>query len=214
MFEWLDRFIDWIKSLFWKEEMELTLVGLQNSGKSTFVDVIASGKYNEDMIPTVGFNMRKVTKGNVTIKLWDIGGQPRFRSMWERYCRGVQVIIYMVDAADGEKLEAAKAELKLLLDKPHLAGIPVLVLGNKNDLRQAMKADELIQALDLKEIHDREVCCYSISCKNQVNLACQIIVDILDTAVLLLQRCTVFDDERTCLYKRHVQLRWHVHSCY
>ena len=32
---------DWIKSLFWKEEMELTLVGLQNSGKSTFVDVIA-----------------------------------------------------------------------------------------------------------------------------------------------------------------------------
>lgn len=54
---------------------------------------------------------------------------------------------YMVDAADGEKLEAAKAELKLLLDKPHLAGIPVLVLGNKNDLRQAMKADELIQAL-------------------------------------------------------------------
>jgi GTPase SAR1 family protein len=33
------------------------------------------------MIPTVGFNMRKVTKGNVTIKVWDIGGQPRFRSM-------------------------------------------------------------------------------------------------------------------------------------
>jgi hypothetical protein len=27
------------------------------------------------MLPTVGFNMRKVTKGNVTIKLWDIGGQ-------------------------------------------------------------------------------------------------------------------------------------------
>ena len=35
------RFIDWIKSLFWKEEMELTLVGLQYSGKTTFVNVIA-----------------------------------------------------------------------------------------------------------------------------------------------------------------------------
>jgi GTPase SAR1 family protein len=44
------------------------------------VNVIASGQFNEDMIPTVGFNMRKITKGNVTIKLWDIGGQPRFRS--------------------------------------------------------------------------------------------------------------------------------------
>ena len=31
--------------------------------------LLQSGKYNEDMIPTVGFNMRKVTKGNVTIKV-------------------------------------------------------------------------------------------------------------------------------------------------
>lgn len=28
-----------------------------------------SGQFCEDMIPTVGFNMRKVTKGNVTIKV-------------------------------------------------------------------------------------------------------------------------------------------------
>lgn len=26
-------------------------------------------------------------------QLWDIGGQPRFRSMWERYCRGVSAIV-------------------------------------------------------------------------------------------------------------------------
>ena len=27
------------------------------------------------------------------LKLWDIGGQPRFRGMWERYCRGVTAIV-------------------------------------------------------------------------------------------------------------------------
>ena len=89
----INKLLEWFKSLFWKEEMELTLVGLQHAGKTTFVNVIASGNYNEDMIPTVGFNMRKITKGNVTIKLWDIGGQPRFRSMWERYCRYFQAEI-------------------------------------------------------------------------------------------------------------------------
>uniref|UniRef100_A0A2N9J8I0 Uncharacterized protein n=1 Tax=Fagus sylvatica TaxID=28930 RepID=A0A2N9J8I0_FAGSY len=73
--------------------MELSLIGLQNSGKTSLVNVIATGGYSEDMIPTVGFNMRKVTKGNVTIKLWDLGGQPRFRSMWERYCRAVSAIV-------------------------------------------------------------------------------------------------------------------------
>lgn len=167
---WFRSIIEWFKSLFWKEEMELTLVGLQNSGKTTFVNVIASGQFSEDMIPTVGFNMRKVTKGNVTIKLWDIGGQPRFRSMWERYCRGVNCIVYMVDAADNEKIEAARNELHALLEKPQLTGIPVLVLGNKNDLPDAPSVEELIVKLNLKAISNREVCCYSISCKNQNNI--------------------------------------------
>ncbi|KAK2990741.1 hypothetical protein RJ640_003809 [Escallonia rubra] len=80
-------------SLFFKQEMELSLIGLQNAGKTSLVNSIATGGYSEDMIPTVGFNMRKVTKGNVTIKLWDLGGQRRFRTMWERYCRGVSAIV-------------------------------------------------------------------------------------------------------------------------
>lgn len=36
-----NKLLDWFKALFWKEEMELTLVGLQYSGKTTFVNVIA-----------------------------------------------------------------------------------------------------------------------------------------------------------------------------
>ncbi|OLY79165.1 ADP-ribosylation factor-like protein 8B [Smittium mucronatum] len=143
----LKSLLDWLRSLFWTEEMELTLVGLQNSGKTTLVNVIASGQFTEDMIPTVGFNMRKVTKGNVTMKLWDIGGQPRFRSMWERYCRGVNAIVFVVDSADQAKLDQARAELWSLLEKPLLSTIPVLVLGNKNDLEESLTVEELIEAL-------------------------------------------------------------------
>ena len=43
MLQFFQRILDWFKSLFWKEEMELTLVGLQYSGKTTFVNVIAVG---------------------------------------------------------------------------------------------------------------------------------------------------------------------------
>uniref|UniRef100_A0A4W3GGA8 ADP-ribosylation factor-like 8A n=1 Tax=Callorhinchus milii TaxID=7868 RepID=A0A4W3GGA8_CALMI len=121
------------------------------------------GQFSEDMIPTVGFNMRKITKGNVTIKLWDIGGQPRFRSMWERYCRGVSAIVYMVDAADHEKIEASKNELHNLLDKPQLQGIP-------RDLPDALDEKELIEKMNLSAIQDREICCYSISCKEKDNI--------------------------------------------
>ena len=38
--------------------------------------------------------------------------QPRFRSMWERYCRGVNAIVYMVDAADHDKIEVREHFIK------------------------------------------------------------------------------------------------------
>lgn len=53
----------------------------------------------------------------------------------------------MVDAADTEKLDAAKQELMNLLEKPPLQGIPVLVLGNKRDLPNALEVQDLIQRL-------------------------------------------------------------------
>ena len=63
--DFITSFLNWLKSLFFKQgcliliiEMELTLVGLQNSGKTTLVNVLANGQFTEDMIPTVGFNMR------------------------------------------------------------------------------------------------------------------------------------------------------------
>merc|ERR1711871_107935 len=155
-----DGFLNWLRSLFWKQEMELTMVGLQNAGKTTLVGVFA----------TVGFSMRKVTKGSVTIKLWDLGGQPRFCSMWERYCRGVNCVVYVVDAADHENVEISKSELHDLLSKPTVAGIPLLVLGNKNDIAGALSTSELIERLNLKQFQHREVCCYSISCKEKHNI--------------------------------------------
>uniref|UniRef100_A0A9L0RTD4 ADP ribosylation factor like GTPase 8B n=1 Tax=Equus caballus TaxID=9796 RepID=A0A9L0RTD4_HORSE len=104
------------------------------------------------------------------LKIWDIGGQPRFRSMWERYCRGVNAIVYMIDAADREKIEASRNELHNLLDKPQLQGIPVLVLGNKRDLPNALDEKQLIEKMNLSAIQDREICCYSISCKEKDNI--------------------------------------------
>lgn len=34
------RFLDWLRSLFFKQEMELTIVGIQNAGKTTLLNMI------------------------------------------------------------------------------------------------------------------------------------------------------------------------------
>lgn len=39
--------------LFLRKEMELSLIGLQEAGKTSLVNVLSAGDYQEDMIPTV-----------------------------------------------------------------------------------------------------------------------------------------------------------------
>lgn len=55
---WFAKLIEWFKKLFWSKEMELSVVGLQNAGKTTLINVLATGEYDSDTIPTIGFNLR------------------------------------------------------------------------------------------------------------------------------------------------------------
>ena len=83
---------------------------------------------------------------------------------------------FVVDAADHNTLDMARNELHSLL-KPQegkenpLAGIPLLVLGNKKDLPGALTERELIERMDLQSLaQSREVCTYCVSCKDVVNI--------------------------------------------
>lgn len=82
----------------------------------------------------------------------------------------MNAILFIVDSADLDALPVAKDELHLLFEKPSLQGIPLLVLGNKSDLKDKLSVDELIEALDLSSISNREVSCYGISAKEETNL--------------------------------------------
>lgn len=218
----------YLRSLLFSKHLEICVVGLQAAGKTSLVNLLSSGQFADEMVPTVGFNMRKVRSGNTTIKVWDIGGQPRFRSMWERYCRGVSAIVFVVDSsvplpsaktessgtststlaptstksasspapaasttaprkedpasatastlAAGSSTQSSSAwavateELHALIERPHLSGVPLLVLATKNDIKGAARVDDVIRVMKLDTIANREVSCYSISSKNQVNI--------------------------------------------
>lgn len=44
MLKYLSSLLDWLRSLFWAREMEICLIGLQNAGKSSLVNVLVSGE--------------------------------------------------------------------------------------------------------------------------------------------------------------------------
>jgi ADP-ribosylation factor-like protein 8 len=64
----------------------------------------------------------------------------------------------------------AKLQLHQLLAWPSLDGLPLVVLGNKNDKEGSLSETELVNSLDLNSIKDRTVAVYSVSCKNLVNI--------------------------------------------
>jgi len=170
MASWFKWIYDWLLRMLWATELDVTIIGLQNAGKTSLLRVLSGSEFTIDSIPTVGFNMKRVVKGHVSLKCWDLGGQPRFRAMWERYCRDVSAIVFVVDAADKDAIPVAAEELHALLDKPTVAGIPLLILGNKSDLPDKLSVDELIEQLNLKSVVHREISCYGISAKEETNL--------------------------------------------
>jgi hypothetical protein len=56
----------------------------------SFTD-LAMFKWSEDVVPTVAFNFRKVRKGNVVLKIWDVAGNEYHLSIAESPTYGVLI---------------------------------------------------------------------------------------------------------------------------
>ncbi|KAJ1341433.1 hypothetical protein BSLG_004011 [Batrachochytrium salamandrivorans] len=109
--------------------MELTLVGLQNSGKTTLVSVIANGQFRR-------FNPHSGFQYAIPEHVGDIA---------ER----VNAIVYVVDSADHAKIESAKTELHTLLERPLLAGISACFRKQERSIR-SLTVEDLISSLASK----------------------------------------------------------------
>jgi len=139
---------------FTEQKMELCIVGLENAGKSTLMNVLASGggpggAPAADTVPTVGLNVKVVKRGAVQMKMWDLAGQSAYRSEWSRYARGVDRIVFVVDVADAPRVAEARRELHRLLEDATLAHTPILIAANKVDISPHMAEAELIKELNL-----------------------------------------------------------------
>jgi Arf/Sar family protein len=65
--------------IFYTKKLDIVVIGLENSGKTTLLHVLASGQPVET-VPTIGLNVKVFKKGKVNMKCWDIGGQEQYRS--------------------------------------------------------------------------------------------------------------------------------------
>lgn len=132
------------------QSLHIVVIGLDSAGKTSLLYRLKLQEFVET-IPTKGFNMERIkmsmgnSKTNATaFQVWDVGGQEKLRPLWKSYTRRTDGLVFVVDAAEIERMEEAKVELHRITRLAENQGVPVLVLANKQDLDGALSASEVI----------------------------------------------------------------------
>ncbi|XP_041477971.1 ADP-ribosylation factor 1-like [Lytechinus variegatus] len=142
-------------NLFGKKEMRILMVGLDAAGKTTILYKLKLGEI-VTTIPTIGFNVETVEYKNISFTVWDVGGQDKIRPLWRHYFQNTQGLIFVVDSNDRERIHEAKEELNRMLNEDELRDAHLLVFANKQDLPNAMTAEDVTSALMLQNMRNRK----------------------------------------------------------
>ena len=90
-----------------------------------------------------------MTIGNIRFNTYDLGGHLQARKTWREYCGQLDGIIFIIDAADKERIAESKRELDSLLEMKELENVPFVIFGNKIDKKDSLKEEELRDYLGL-----------------------------------------------------------------
>lgn len=151
------------------EEFKVILVGESGVGKTSFVIRFADSRFQNVYESTVGVDCKKVQvtvdETPVYLQIWDTAGQERFKSIVNRFFRSADGAIIMYDVTKKETFDEVPWWIKET--KEHLTGIPIFLVGNKNDDgSQPEVLDELAQ--DLAE--ENRLYLFQTSAKDNVNV--------------------------------------------
>lgn len=89
------------------------------------------------------------TCGGVTFTAFDVGGHEMWRHLWSTFYANVDAIVFVVDSVDQSRFPEVKDELLALLDDPDQGSVPFLVMLNKQDLREAVSAVDMVDILEV-----------------------------------------------------------------
>ena len=147
--------INYLKSFFeyfsiFQKKCTVVLLGLDNAGKTTFLH-----RLKEDRMtihdPTLYAHSEEIKLGNLLFKIVDVGGHKAMRKIWKNFYMNTDAIIFIVDAADSQRINEVKEELNNILVETNAKSIPILIMGNKIDMRTAMSEEGLMENLGVKE---------------------------------------------------------------
>lgn len=117
---------------------KVVLIGEGGVGKTSIVIKYTEDRFDESMKMTIGVNFATkqidLEGRGVTLMLWDLGGQPRFREVVTDYFKGSKFAIAVYDATRNYTLERLVDWIDRV--KSVAPESELLIVGNKIDERE------------------------------------------------------------------------------
>ena len=150
---------------------KISLVGFSGVGKTTITRLIKAEEIPMQHIPTITGDIATIKIGKLHFHLWDFAGQEQFSYLWNNFIKGSDAVLLITDSSL-ENVEKSKFFLELI--KEQAPNAHTAIIGNKQDLEESMKPEQIEKILGLKT--------YSMIAKDPDNRdrMIQIVADILE----------------------------------
>jgi small GTP-binding protein len=144
LMELLDPIVD---SIHRNLKTKISLVGFSGVGKTTTTTLICATEIPSVHIPTITGKISTVKIGKLYFHLWDFAGQEQFSYLWNDFIKGSDAVLIITDSTL-ENVEKSKFFIELVKD--HAPYTHTAVIGNKQDLDNALSIQKIEEILGLK----------------------------------------------------------------
>ena len=142
--EILNSYID---SMHKNIKPKIAVVGYSGVGKTTTKNLIRMDEIPSHHIPTISGDVAMAKIGELEFQIFDFAGQEQFSYLWKGFIKGSNAVLVVTDSTP---LNVEKSRFFIDLRNDEAPYARIAILGNKQDLENAMDVDSIENILGIK----------------------------------------------------------------
>ncbi len=122
---------------------KICFIGEQNVGKSSLLSLLQGREVQKERVPTVGLEVEDSILNGKKCSIWDLGGQKRFKFMWQDFLKGAGLAVIVCDSTE----KNVKQTKEIYNRFERTLGTKIIAIANKQDLPSRLSAQEVQKRL-------------------------------------------------------------------
>ena len=150
-----------------KKKYNVLLGGSTVSGKTSYFNAYMSKTFNPCVLTTIGVENSRTQYKNINFCIYDTcRWNGRYDNIVKNYIFIADAVILLFDISDKNDFDELPKCLRMITDYFELEDFPVLLIGNKIDIKKAVKDEEIKEFLKKEEF----IGYYEVSSKTFLNV--------------------------------------------